>query len=60
MLIRQVEASEDSGKEGVRAIARRVVTLSQIYDHLLGHGLVQTIDFGAYLESLCASLSSFQ
>ncbi len=60
MLVRQVEASEDSGKEGIRAIARRVMTLSRIYDHLLGHGLVQTIDFGAYLGSLCTSLSDFQ
>ena len=60
MLLRQVELSEPAGKEGIRAIARRVMTLSKIYDHLLGHGLVQTIDFGAYLQSLCASLSDFQ
>lgn len=44
MLLRQVELSEPAVKEGIRAIARRVMTLSKIYDHLLGHGLVQTID----------------
>jgi len=60
MLLRQIEISDNSGKEGIRAIARRVMSLATIYDHLLFHGLVQTIDFGAYLESLCASLRDFQ
>lgn len=60
MLMRQIELAGDEGKEGFRAIARRVMSLANIYDHLLGHGLVQTIDFGAYLESLCLSLQDFQ
>jgi len=60
MLVRQIELADEAGKEGIRAIARRVMSLANIYDHLLGHGLVQTIDFGAYLESLCASLQDFQ
>ena len=60
MLLRQIELSPNPGKEGIRAIARRVMSLSKIYDHLLDHGLEQTIDFGAYLESLCSSLESFQ
>ncbi len=60
MLIRQIELATQEGKEGIRSIARRVMSLANIYDHLLGHGLVQTIDFGAYLESLCHSLESFQ
>lgn len=60
MLTRQIELASEEGKEGIRAIARRIMSLSNIYDHLLGHGLVQTIDFGAYLESLCASLRDFQ
>ncbi|MCF8466558.1 MAG: GAF domain-containing protein [Sneathiella sp.] len=60
MLVRQIERAEHDDKEGIRLIARRVMSLASIYDHLLGHGLVQTIDFGAYLESLCASLHSFQ
>ncbi len=47
-------------KPGIRAITRRVISLANIYDHLLGHGLVQSIDFGAYLESLCRSLQDFQ
>ncbi len=60
MLLRQIEVADNAGKEGIRSIARRVMSLASIYDHLLGHGLVQTIDFGAYLESLCTSLQDFQ
>lgn len=60
MLVRQIGLSGVDDKEGMRAIARRVMTLAKIYDHLLGHGLTQSIDFGAYLESLCVSLAEFQ
>jgi two-component sensor histidine kinase len=60
MLTRQIEVAEESGKEGIRSIARRVTSLANIYDHLLGHGLVETIDFAAYLKSLCISLHNFQ
>lgn len=60
MLVRQIDLPERDAKEGVRSIARRVMSLAKIYDHLLGHGLVQTIDFGAYLVSLCTSLEDFQ
>lgn len=60
MLIRQIELADVGGKEGIRSIARRVISLANIYDHLLSHGIIQTIDFGTYLESLCASLEEFQ
>ncbi len=60
MLTRQIELNEVDGRKGLQAIARRVMSLANIYDHLLGHGLVRSIDFGAYLESLCASLHNFQ
>lgn len=64
MLLRQIEMGDENNKEdtkeGVRSIARRVMSLSTIYDHLLGHGLVQTTDFGSYLESLCEKLHDFQ
>lgn len=59
MLLRQIDLADETGKEGIRSIARRVMSLASIYDHLLGHGLVQTIDFGAYLESLCTNLQDF-
>jgi two-component sensor histidine kinase len=56
MLNKQIESvDEGSGTEGIRAIARRVMTLAKVYDHLLGAGLTRTIDFGSYLSSLCDS-----
>jgi two-component sensor histidine kinase len=56
MLSKQLQATTDeAGKEGIGAIARRVMTLAQVYDHLLGAGLSRTIDFGEYLSSLCES-----
>ncbi len=60
MLIQQIEFSDQNGTEGIQTIARRVMSLANIYDHLLNHGLVQTIDFGAYLQSLCENLQDFQ
>jgi two-component sensor histidine kinase len=45
MLSKQLQATTDeAGKEGIGAIARRVMTLAQVYDHLLGTGLRRTID----------------
>jgi two-component sensor histidine kinase len=60
MLNRQIERNDDTGTEGMRAIARRVMSLAKIYDHLLGNGLSRTIDFDRYLRSLCESLGDFQ
>ena len=60
MLNRQIEISSDGGKEGIRAIAVRVMSLAAIYDHLLGNGLSRTLDFDRYLKSLCESLRNFQ
>jgi two-component sensor histidine kinase len=44
-----------SGYSGDRmaGIARRVMALAQVYENLLGSGLSNTIDFGAYVDSLC-------
>ena len=56
MLSKQLQATADeAGREGIGAIARRVMTLAQVYDHLLGTGLRRTLDFGNYLTSLCES-----
>ena len=34
--MRQIELAKKDDKEGIRAIARRVMSLATIYDHLLG------------------------
>lgn len=60
MLNRQIENGDNAGTEGMRAIARRVMSLAKIYDHLLGNGLSRSIDFDRYLRSLCDSLREFQ
>jgi two-component sensor histidine kinase len=60
MLSRQIELSDNGSKEGISAIARRVMSLAAIYDHLLGNGLSRSIDFDRYLRSLCDSLRDFQ
>ena len=61
MLDKQLQVTTDAAdKEGVGAIARRVMTLAQVYDHLLGTSLSRPIDFGGYLASLCSSIESLQ
>jgi two-component sensor histidine kinase/ActR/RegA family two-component response regulator len=56
MLSRELRSQRDGpGHEGVSAIARRVMTLAQVYDHLLGAELSRTVNFGEYLSSLCSS-----
>jgi two-component sensor histidine kinase/ActR/RegA family two-component response regulator len=54
MLTKHVQTGDEaSATDGISAIARRVMTLAKVYDHLLGAGLTRTIDFGGYLSSLC-------
>jgi two-component sensor histidine kinase len=61
MLTRQLdETSDAAGQRGIKAIARRVSTLAQVYDHLLGSEMTRTTDFGTYVKSLCANLEDIQ
>jgi two-component sensor histidine kinase len=61
MLTRQLEETKDEvGRRGLRAIARRVSTLAQVCDHLLGAEMSRTTDFGSYVKSLCLSLGEIQ
>jgi two-component sensor histidine kinase len=45
---------------GIASISRQVVTLTHIYDSLLGIGLTSTIDLSKYLRELCSSLPKLQ
>jgi two-component sensor histidine kinase len=59
MLSKQIQVTDDDiSIAGINAIARRVMTLAQVYDHLLGTGLSRTIDFGSYLSSLCENFET--
>ena len=61
LLSKQAQATKDAAAiDGINAIARRVLTLAQVYDHVLGTGLSRTIDFGKYLSSLCESFEALQ
>jgi two-component sensor histidine kinase len=54
------DTTDEVGQRGLRAITRRVYTLSQVYDQLLGTEMTRSIDFNAYLKALCANLSDVQ
>jgi two-component sensor histidine kinase len=61
MLSKQLDDTADkAGQRGIKAIARRVSTLAQVYDHLLGAEMTRTIDFGSYVKSLCLNLAEIQ
>jgi two-component sensor histidine kinase len=61
MLTKQLDDTADkTGQRGIKAIARRVSTLAQVYDHLLGAEMTRTIDFGNYVKSLCLNLAEIQ
>jgi two-component sensor histidine kinase len=61
MLSKQLDDTPDSaGQRGIRAISRRVSTLAQVYDHLLGSEMTRTTDFGGYVRSLCLNLAEIQ
>jgi two-component sensor histidine kinase len=61
MLSKQLDDTPDtSGQRGIKAISRRVSTLAQVYDHLLGNEMTRTTDFGSYVKSLCLNLAEIQ
>jgi two-component sensor histidine kinase len=61
MLSKQLDDTPDqAGQRGIKAISRRVSTLAQVYDHLLGNEMTRTTDFGSYIKSLCANLAEIQ
>lgn len=61
MLSKQLEnTTEQPAQRGLKSIARRVSTLAQVYDQLLGTEMTRTMDFGGYVDSLCANLAEFQ
>ena len=61
MLSKQLHDTPDTaGKRGIKAISRRVSTLAQVYDHLLGNEMTRTTDFGSYVKSLCLNLAEIQ
>jgi two-component sensor histidine kinase len=61
MLSKQLgDTTDEGGRRGIKAIARRVSTLAQVYNHLLGTEMTRTTDFGSYVKSLCLDLAEIQ
>jgi two-component sensor histidine kinase len=61
MLSKQMSDTTDApSKRGIRSIARRVSTLAQVYDNLLGTEMARTTDFGNYAKSLCLDIAEIQ
>ena len=54
------ETSDGTGQRGIKAVARRVSALADVYDHLLGAEMTRVTDFGSYVKSLCANLEEMQ
>lgn len=51
-------ADVNSIRDSLAAIARRVFTLAQVYDHLLGTGMQTSIDLAGYLRALCTGITN--
>jgi two-component sensor histidine kinase len=47
-------------KASMQSIIRRVITLAEVYEQLLGTGLGTKVDLGAYLAALCESMPRLQ
>jgi two-component sensor histidine kinase len=61
MLSKQLgDTTDEGGRRGIKAIARRVSTIAQVYGHLLGNEMTRTTDFGSYVKSLCLDLAEIQ
>jgi two-component sensor histidine kinase len=54
------ETTSEVEQRGLKAISRRITTLAQVYDHLLGVEMARTTDFGSYIKSLCDNLVEIQ
>ena len=48
--------SGDEAKKNIEAITLQLMTMTEMYDHLLGAGLGGGLDFGSYLSTLCSHL----
>lgn len=61
MLVEQIRQTTDTkSKSGIHGIVRRVMSLSRVYDHLLGVGMCREVDFAEYVKLLCTSLPDLQ
>lgn len=61
MLNRQLANTTDIlNQRGLRSIIRRILTLSHAYNQYIDAEMIRSIEFGAYLDTLCATLKNIQ
>lgn len=53
-------ATRPEQKVSVMAMIRRVMTLAEVYEQLLGTGLGRTVDLGEYIKAICKNLPTLQ
>jgi len=53
-------AADTASAADFDAIGRRVLSMAELYDHLLGAGMSDTVDFGEYLHTLCARIRAVE
>jgi two-component sensor histidine kinase len=54
------QVSDEGGRKGLQGIIRRIMSLAEVYEHLLGAGMDGQIDLGAYASALCVNLPDLQ
>lgn len=54
------QEKDEQQRASASGIIRRVITLSEVYEQLLGTGLGRTIDLADYLRALCRRLPELQ
>jgi len=54
------QTSDEDGRKGLQGIIRKIMSLAEVYEHLLGVGMNGKIDLGAYATALCANLPDLQ
>jgi two-component sensor histidine kinase len=56
----QRQAAIGPGQADIAVVARQVMTLAKMHEHLLGTGLNRSTDLGGYLWSLCAGFAELE
>jgi two-component sensor histidine kinase len=52
--------SDNDRRKGLEGIVRKIMSLGEVYQHLLGAGMNGQIDLGAYAAALCGNLRDLQ
>lgn len=55
-----VKTADPASAADFDAIGRRVLCMSELYDHLLGVGMSGTVDLGKYLQALCLKIRAIE